>query len=109
MVNIMMTATVTSNHTINVSDFKVGEKLIIMRDSDYQREIERSRHNAAYFEKLDKGYGSARKGKTPAEYKALVESLIGSANFPPEYDDPNYDPEYELAREAAYRAKGLIE
>jgi hypothetical protein len=41
--------------------------------------------------------------------KALaVEALIGSADFPPEYDDPSYDKDYEFAREADYSAGGLI-
>jgi hypothetical protein len=38
-----------------------------------------------------------------------VEALIGSADFPSEYDDPAFDPDYELAREADYKARGLIE
>lgn len=38
-----------------------------------------------------------------------VEALIGSADFPSEYDDPNCDPDYELAREADYKARGLVE
>jgi hypothetical protein len=43
------------------------------------------------------------------ERASAVESLIGSADFPPEYDDPNFDPDYEQAREADYKARGLIE
>jgi hypothetical protein len=46
-------------------------------------------------------------GKKSAKVLA-VEALIGSADFPSEYDDPNFDPDYELAREADYRARGLI-
>lgn len=45
----------------------------------------------------------------PNDSAGNVEALIGSADFPLEYDDPNHDPDYELAREAAYRARGLIE
>jgi hypothetical protein len=40
---------------------------------------------------------------------AAAEALIGSADFSPEYDDASYDPDYELARAADYRARGLIE
>ena len=47
-------------------------------------------------------------GKKSARLLA-VESLIGSADFQSEYDDPNFDPDYELAREADYKARGLIE
>ncbi|MDR3296229.1 MAG: type II toxin-antitoxin system Phd/YefM family antitoxin [Clostridiales Family XIII bacterium] len=47
-------------------------------------------------------------GKKTAKALA-VEALIGSADFPPEYDDPDYDPDYELLREAAYRDRGLLE
>jgi len=47
-------------------------------------------------------------GKRSAKALA-VEALIGTADFPSEYEDPNFDPDYELAREAYYRAKGLIE
>ena len=38
-----------------------------------------------------------------------VEAFIGSADFPPEYDDPDFDPDYMIARDADYRAEGLIE
>jgi len=42
--------------------------------------------------------------------KALAaEALVGSAKFPPEYGDPSFDPDYGLAREADYKARGLIE
>ncbi|MDR1192618.1 MAG: hypothetical protein LBK98_00355 [Peptococcaceae bacterium] len=47
-------------------------------------------------------------GKKSAKALA-VEALIGSADFPPEYDDPSYDPDYELARRLDYKARGLIE
>lgn len=50
-----------------------------------------------------------RRGKTIGRIvgektaKAMaVEALIGSATFPPQYDDPDYDPDYDLLREAAY-------
>jgi prevent-host-death family protein len=46
-------------------------------------------------------------GKKSAKMLA-VEALIGSVKFPPEYDDPNYDPDYELLREAAYKDRGLL-
>jgi hypothetical protein len=38
-----------------------------------------------------------------------VEALIGSADFPSEYDNPDFDPDYELAREADYKSRGLSE
>ena len=47
-------------------------------------------------------------GKQSAKALA-VEALIGTADFPFEYEDPNYDPDYDLAREADYKARGLIE
>ena len=47
-------------------------------------------------------------GKQSAKVIA-VEALIGSADFPSEYEDPNFDPDYELAREEDYRARGLVE
>jgi hypothetical protein len=47
-------------------------------------------------------------GKKSAKPLA-VEALIGSADFPPEYDDAGYDPDYELARAADHKARGLIE
>ena len=41
--------------------------------------------------------------------KALaVEELIGSFKLPLEYDDPNYDPDYEILREEAYKERGLL-
>jgi len=43
-----------------------------------------------------------------AEKQRAIESLIGSVTFPKEYDDPNYDPDYSLLREAAYKDKGLL-
>ena len=50
------------------------------------------------------GEGKAAK----EERKRAIEALIGSVQLPPEYDDPNYDPDYELLREAAYKEKGLL-
>ena len=47
-------------------------------------------------------------GKKSAKALA-VEALIGSAEFPSEYEDPNFDPDYEFAREVDYKARGLIE
>ena len=47
-------------------------------------------------------------GKRSAKALA-VEALIGTADFSSEYDAPNFDPNYELAREADYKAKGLVE
>ena len=47
-------------------------------------------------------------GKKSAKSLA-VEALLGTADFPSEYEDPSFDPDYELAREADYRARGLIE
>jgi hypothetical protein len=44
-----------------------------------------------------------------SEKLSAVEALIGSADFPPEYDDASYDPDYELARAADYKARGLID
>ena len=43
-------------------------------------------------------------GKKSAKLLA-VEALIGSADFLPECDDPNYD----IARNADYKATGLLE
>ena len=43
-----------------------------------------------------------------SEKKRAIEALIGSVPLPPEYDDPSYDPDYELLREAAYRDRGLL-
>ena len=57
-----------------------------------------------------------RRGKTIGSIsgkqsaKALaVEMLISSADLPSEYENPSFDPDYKLAREADYRARGLIE
>jgi hypothetical protein len=47
-------------------------------------------------------------GKKPAKLLA-IEALLGSGDFSAEYDDPNFDPDYEEAREADYKARGLIE
>ena len=56
-----------------------------------------------------------RIGRIVSEEKAAksdrqraIEALIGSVKLPPEYDDPNYDPNYELLREAAYKDRGLL-
>ena len=56
-----------------------------------------------------------RLGRIVSEEKAAksdkqraIEALIGSVPFPPEYNDPNYDPDYELLREAAYKDRGLL-
>lgn len=56
-----------------------------------------------------------RIGRIVSEEKAAktdkqraIEALIGSVPFPAEYDSPNYDPDYEGLREAAYRDKGLL-
>jgi hypothetical protein len=43
-----------------------------------------------------------------SEKKRAIEALIGTAVFPSEYDDPSYDPDYELLREAAYKDRGLL-
>ena len=43
-----------------------------------------------------------------SDKQRAVEALIGSVPFPPEYDDMNYDPDYTLLREAAYKDKGLL-
>jgi hypothetical protein len=43
-----------------------------------------------------------------SDKKRAIEALIGSVPLPPEYDDPNYDPDYELLREAAYKDRGLL-
>ena len=42
------------------------------------------------------------------EIQRAIEVLIGSVQLPPEYDDPNYDPNYELLRESAYKDRGLL-
>ena len=42
------------------------------------------------------------------EKRRAIEALIGSVRFPAEYDDPDYDPDYDLLREAAYKDKGLL-
>jgi len=72
---------------------------------------------AKYFELADKATVIiTRRGKAIGSIsgrqsvKALaVEALIGSADFPSEYDDPNFDPDYELARQADYQARGNSE
>jgi hypothetical protein len=47
-------------------------------------------------------------GKKTAKLMA-VEALFGSFKLPPEYDDPDYDPDYDLLREAAYKERGLLD
>ena len=56
-----------------------------------------------------------RLGRIVCEEKAsrsdkqrAIEALVGSVPFPPEYDDPNHDPDYDLLREAAYKNRGLL-
>ena len=56
-----------------------------------------------------------RLGRIVSEEKAArsdrqraIEALIGSVPFPAEYGDQNYDPDYELLREAAYKDRGLL-
>ena len=43
-----------------------------------------------------------------ADKRRAIEALIGSVPLPPEYDDPNYDPDYDLLRESAYKERGLL-
>ena len=43
-----------------------------------------------------------------AERHQEIDALFGSVLFPEEYDDPDFDPNYELLREAAYRDRGLL-
>lgn len=56
-----------------------------------------------------------RLGRIVSEEKAVksekqkaIEALIDSSPLPNEYSDPNYDPGYELLREAAYKDRGLL-
>ena len=56
-----------------------------------------------------------RLGRIISEEKAVrseklraIEALIGSVKLPPEYDDPTYDPDYELLRESSYKDRGLL-
>lgn len=56
-----------------------------------------------------------RIGRIVSEEKAAktdkqraIEALVGSVPFPAEYSDPNYDPDYELLREAACKDRGLL-
>lgn len=56
-----------------------------------------------------------RIGRIVSEEKAAktdkqraIEALIGSVPFPAEYNDPDYDPDYELLREAVYKDRGLL-
>ena len=50
--------------------------------------------------------GEEKAAKT--DKQQAIEALIGSVSFPPEYDDPEYDPNYEFLRESAYRDRGLL-
>ena len=43
-----------------------------------------------------------------SDKQRAIEALIGSVTFPSEYDDPNYDRDYTLLREAAYKDRGLL-
>ncbi|MCL1816274.1 MAG: type II toxin-antitoxin system Phd/YefM family antitoxin [Clostridiales bacterium] len=43
-----------------------------------------------------------------SDKRRAIEALIGSVTFPVEYNDSNYDPDYELLREAAYKDRGLL-
>ena len=43
-----------------------------------------------------------------SDKQRAIEALIGSVPFPSDYNDPNYDPDYELLREAAYKDRGLL-
>jgi len=56
--------------------------------------------------RLGRIIGEERAAKT--DKQQAIEALIGSVSFPPEYDDPDYDPDYELLRESAYRDRGLL-
>lgn len=56
-----------------------------------------------------------RIGRIVSEEKAAksdkqraIEALVGSVPFPEEYNDPDYDPDYELLREAACKDRGLL-
>jgi len=57
----------------------------------------------------------ARIGRIVSEENAVksdkqraIEALIGSVPFPSDYNNPNYDPDYELLREAAYKDRELL-
>ena len=43
-----------------------------------------------------------------SDKQRAIEALIGSVPFPPEYNDTNHDPDYELLRESAYKDRGLL-
>ncbi len=43
-----------------------------------------------------------------SDKQRAIEALIGSVSFPDEYNDPNYDIDYKLLRDAAYKDKGLL-
>jgi len=56
-----------------------------------------------------------RIGRIVSEEKAAksdkqraIEALIATIALPSEYNDPNYDPDYEQLREAAYKDRGLL-
>ena len=40
--------------------------------------------------------------------RRAIDTLIGSVEFPAEYDDPDYDTSYGLIRDAAFKDKGLL-
>ena len=43
-----------------------------------------------------------------AERHQAIDALIGSVLFPEEYSNPDFDPDYELLRKAAYKDRGLL-
>jgi len=43
-----------------------------------------------------------------SDKQRAIEALIGSVVFPSEYNDPKYDPDYNLLREASYKDRGLL-
>ncbi|MDR0424085.1 MAG: type II toxin-antitoxin system Phd/YefM family antitoxin [Clostridiales Family XIII bacterium] len=43
-----------------------------------------------------------------SDRRRAIEALIGTVPLPPEYDDPDYDPDYVLLREADYKDRGLL-
>ena len=42
-----------------------------------------------------------------SDKQRAIEALIGSVTFPPEYDDPKHDPDYELLRDESYKDRGM--
>ena len=54
----------------------MGERVVMMSESEHEKELEKARHNAAYLEKLDQGYKDAMSGNyipmTLAELRALL-------------------------------------